>query len=135
MNRINPLYIGALLLVLLIMSIYLLNSAKNTLVEVKEDFKQTQKIADELSGLKKAYGDKKSAKKELRRLLAQSTLRDADIKADYKNSGVKISSKSMDKKALDFLMGKLLNSAYDIRKMDIKRLSEQKADLELEIRW
>lgn len=135
MNRINPLYLGAFLVVLLIMSIYSLNSAKQSLRESKESYKETQKIADELSGLKKAYADSENSTKAIKRLLTQPSLRASAIKADYKKSGVKISSNEMDKKALDFLMGKLLNSTYDIRKMKIKRLSEEKAELELEIRW
>jgi len=134
-NRINPLYIGALLVVLLILSIYLQNSAESELLEAKESYKQTQKIADELSGLKVAYANKRQSERSLKRLLSQSILKSAKLTASYKKSSADISSKSIDKKALDYLMGKLLNSTYDIRKMKIKRLSEQKATLELEIRW
>jgi biopolymer transport protein ExbB/TolQ len=135
MNRINPLYIGVFLLVVLIMSIYSLNSAKQSLRESKKSFKETQKVADQLSGLKKAYADEKSNQTGIKRLLLHSSLKSSVIKADYKKSGVKILSEDMDKKALDFLMGKLLNSTYDIRKMKIKRLSDEKAELELEIKW
>lgn len=135
MNRINPLYVGALLVVFLIMSIYLLNSSKQSLSEVKSSFKETQKLASELSSLKKAYANDLSSKKEIIKLLAHRNLKATDIKADYKNSGVKISTDSIDKKSLDFLMGKLLNSTYDIRTIKIKRLSDEKASLELEIKW
>ena len=135
MNRINPLYIGALLVVFFILSIYLQKAAENELLEVKESYKQTQKIADELSGLKKAYANKEQSERSLKRLLSQSVLKSANFTTKYKKSSAELSSNSIDKKALDFLMGKLLNSTYDIRKMKIKRLSEQKATLELEIRW
>jgi len=135
MNRINPLYIGALLVVFFILSIYLQKAAENELLEVKESYKQTQKIADELSGLKKAYANKEQSERSLKRLLSQSVLKSANFTTKYKKSSVELSSSSIDKKALNFLMGKLLNSTYDIRKMKIKRLSEQKAALELEIRW
>jgi hypothetical protein len=135
MNRVNPLYIGALLVMVLILSIYLLSSAKQSLKESKESFKQTQKIANEISGLKKAYADERTTTRDIKRVLANRVLRTASIKTEYKNSGVNISSNKMDKKALDFLMGKVLNSSYDIRKMKIKRLSSEIASLELEIRW
>ena len=135
MNRINPLYIGAFLVVLLILSIYSLGSAKQSLKESKESFKETQKLANELSGLKKAYASKKASEKKIKRLLSHSQLGEASLRAEYKKSGVKLRSESMDKKALDFLMAKLLNSSYDIRQIKIKRLSEQKASLELEIKW
>ncbi|MCW9026713.1 MAG: hypothetical protein OQJ77_05300 [Thiovulaceae bacterium] len=135
MNRINPLYLGVLLVVILVLSVYSLNSAKKSLMESKESFKETQKIANELSSLKKAYANKKINERALKKVLAQAVLRDASIKAEYKNNVVKLNSDNMDKKALDFLIGKLLNSTYDIRKMKIKRLSEEKASLELEIKW
>jgi hypothetical protein len=135
MNRVNPLYVGALLLVILMLSVYLLNSSKNSLAEVKKEYKEIQKLAIELDGLKKAYADEKSSEINIKRLLAQNVLKSASIEAEYKKSGVKIYSKSIDKKALDLLMGKLLNSTYDIRAMKIKRLSDEKASLELEIKW
>jgi predicted nucleic acid-binding Zn-ribbon protein len=134
-NRVNPLYVGAFLLVLLVLAIYSLNSAKNSLRESKESFKTTQKIAYELSGLKKAYSEKKSKLRDMKRLLAQNVLKPAAIDAKFKNSGVSINSKSISKNALDFLMSKLLNSTYDIRKMRIKRLSDEKAELDLDIKW
>ncbi|QFR48374.1 hypothetical protein FJR48_00985 [Sulfurimonas lithotrophica] len=135
MNRINPLYIGALLIMVLALSIYSLGSAKKSLNEEKESFKEIQKIANELSSLKKAYSNKKMNERAIRRLLAHSYLKSAAIDAEYQKNTLKLKSKSMDKKALDFLMGKLLNSTYNITKMTVKRLSEQKASLELEIKW
>lgn len=135
MNRVNPFYVGALLVVLLIMSLYLLDSAKESLVESKKSFKETQKIANEIKGLKDTYANEAVIKKNIVRLLAHNSFKAAKIKADYKNSGVKISSNNMDKKALDLLMGKILNSSYDIRRLQIKRLSENVAQLEMEIRW
>ena len=135
MNRINPLYIGALLIMVLLLSIYSLNSAKKSLLESKENFKETQKIANELSGLKKAYANKKVNERSIKKILSQTLLKSAQIEAKYKKSGVVITSSGVDKKVLDFFIAKVLNSTYDIRKLKIKRLSEQKATLELEIRW
>ena len=135
MNRINPLYLAALLLVVLMMSIYLLKDAKNSLLEAKQNFKETQKIANELSGLKKAYTDKKRGEKEIKRILSQPLLTNSQTKADYKKKGVVISSEGIDKRALEFLMGKLFNSSYNIKEIKIKRLSEEKAQLQVEIKW
>jgi len=134
-NRINPLYIGALLVMLLMLSLYLLSGAKQSLLEEKESFKQTQKIANELSGLKKTYANQKKSKRSIQRILAQPSLKLAEIKAEYKKSGLKLHSKSIDKRGLDFLMGKLLNASYDIRKLKIKRLGDEQASFELEIKW
>jgi len=135
MNRINPAYIGVLLVMLLAMSLYLLNSAKDTLKESKQSFKETKKIATEIKSLKNAYANEVVTKKNIIRLLADKSLKSAEIKTEYKNSGVKISSKNMNKKALDVLMGKVLNSSYDVRSLKIKSITQEIAELELEIRW
>jgi len=135
MNRINPAYIGVLLVMLLAMSLYLLNSAKDTLKESKQSFKETKKIATEIKSLKNAYANEVVTKKNIIRLLADKSLKSTEIKTEYKNSGVKISSKNMNKKALDVLMGKVLNSSYDVRSLKIKSITQEIAELELEIRW
>jgi hypothetical protein len=48
---------------------------------------------------------------------------------------VKLSSNSLDKKALDFLMGKIFNSTYNVVVLDIKKLSKEKASFKMEIKW
>jgi hypothetical protein len=132
---VNPVYIGALLVMFLVMSLYLLNSSKSALAESKKSFKETQKIANQIKGLKDAYANEVVAKKNLVRLLANNSFKSAGIKAEYKNNGVDISSNNMNKQALDLLMGKVLNSSYDIRALKIKKLSDNIAQVEMEIRW
>lgn len=134
MNRINPLYLGLLLLVVLVLSIFKLNSAKEELKEVKISYRETSKIANELTSLKSVYNNK-NLEKSLKSLLKQNMLRGTEIDARFKKNNVKISAKSIDKKALDFLMGKILNSTYNVVSLDIKKLSEEKASLNMEIKW
>jgi len=135
MNRINPLHIGALLLVVLLFSIFKLSSAKSDLVEVKAQFKETQELVTKLSGLKSVYADKKSVKKSLSRVLNLSSLRSANIVQKSRKNGVTLSAASMDKNALNSLMGKLLNGAYQINSFKIKKLSDSKVSFEMEIKW
>jgi len=135
MNRINPLHIGALLLVVLLFSLFKLSSAKSDLVEVKAQFKETQELVTKLSGLKSVYADKKSVKKSLSRVLNLSSLRSANIVQKSRKNGVTLSAASMDKNALNSLMGKLLNGAYQINSFKIKKLSDSKVSFEMEIKW
>jgi len=135
MNRINPLYLGLLLVVILMISIFKLNSAKVQLQDAKDNFEKTSKLALELSALKKTYANSNKHKNALKRILNQASLKNAAIVAKYKNSNAKLSSESIDKKSLDFLMGKLLNSTFNISSFDIKKLSEQKASFKMEIKW
>ena len=135
MNRVNPLYLGLFLLVVLALSVFKLNSAKHELKEVRLSYKETSKIANELTSLKSVYNDKNNLEKSLKRVLKQKVLKGIEIDAIFKKNNVKISSQSIDKKALDFLMGKILNSTYNVVSLDIKKLSEEKASLKMEIKW
>ena len=135
MNRVNPLYLGLFLLVVLVLSVFKLNSAKHELKEVRLSYKETSKIANELTSLKSVYNDKNNLEKSLKRVLKQKLLKGIEIDTIFKKNNVKISSQSIDKKALDFLMGKILNSTYNVVSLDIKKLSEEKASLKMEIKW
>ena len=135
MNRINPLHLGLLLIVILIFVIFKLNNAKVELLEAKESYKETLIVAKELTDLKKVYADKKKLKKTLQRILQLSSLRSAKIVKTSKKTYMILSSKSIDKKALNTLMAKILNANFNLNSLKIKQLSEQKASLYMEIKW
>ena len=135
MNRINPLYIALLLVGILLFLVVQLNGVKSDLNEVKEEYKTTKNMVSELRSLKNTYGNKEKVKKSLKRILNLSSLRSADIKQSSRKSGISFSSSSMDKKALDALMGKILNGAYNIEKFKVKKISDEKVSFEMEIKW
>lgn len=135
MSQINPLHIAALLVALLAFLFFTLSGVKSDLVEEKALYLQSEKLAVQLSGLKDVYADKRNIQKSIERLLSQRSLKSAALESKkYKNS-IKVSSKSMDAKALNSLMGKILNGSYNVSELKIKRLSETKASLEMEIKW
>jgi len=135
MNRINPLYIGVTLIVLISFISYKLNVVTDEYNEAKIEYKKTLALANELKSLENVYGDKKRIKKSLEKILNHSSLRGSEINKDFTKSTLKIDSKSINIKALNFLMGKLLNGTYQIRSMKIKKLSDLRVSLELEIKW
>lgn len=135
MNQINPLHIGGLLLTLLAFLMFQLSGIKSELAEAKSEFEKSEKVAVDLSSLKAVYANKKRTKKALERILSQSSLRSAELDIKRTKEFVKISSLSIDTRALNFLMGKILNGSYKISQLKIKRLSETKASLLLEIKW
>ncbi len=135
MNRINPLHVGALLVVILIFVVLKLNGAKEELQDTKSSYEETLTIATELNGLSEIYSDKKDVKKSLTRILKQSSLKSANIDKKFGKSSVVISSESMDKTALNSLMGKILNGSYDVTALKIKRLSDIHVSLKMEIKW
>ena len=135
MKHINPLHIGLLLLVILLFSMFQLNGAKAALEEASGEYASTKEIVNQLSGLKAVYGDKDKVKKSLKRVLGLASLRSANISEKSIKNGIELSSQSMDKKAVDSLMGKLLNGTYNINKLKIKKLSDEKVSFEMEIKW
>ena len=135
MNRINPLYVGLFLVLFVVFLVFRLGSIKGDLVEAKEEYAKTSKLAVNLSALKSTYADRKKLTNSLRRILALSAVRQANIIKYEKKSNVKLSSQSMDKKALNVLMGKLLNTSFNITSMKIKRLSKERVSFKMEIKW
>ena len=135
MSRINPIHIAILLIVILLFVVLLLGSAKNELAEAKSEYKKTEEVASKLLGLKGAYGDKKELQKSLKKLLALSQLRSAKIEKTIQKNSILLRSESMDKNALNILMGKLLNKAYNISSLQIKKQSSSSVSFEMEIKW
>lgn len=125
MNRVNPLYLALLLVVVILLLVFKLSGARTDLAEAKNSVKETTKIATELSDLKKVY-----IKEMNKKILNSKSL----VKTTTK-TGITISAKEMDSKELNSLMGKLLNGAYNIKALKIKKISDTKASLYLEIKW
>jgi len=135
MNQINPLQIGALLVVVIAFLFFKLHEVKSELVEATASYKMSEKLAVEVSSLKSVYANKKKTKNAINRILAQGSLREAALDVKRNKKSIKVSSKSIETKALNSLMGKILNGSYNITNLKIKKLSETKASLEMEIQW
>jgi len=135
LNQINPIYLALLLVVLLFLSIFKLDSQRMSLVEEKQNFKSTQKLTNELVDLKDAYSNGVKIKKELQRILNNPSLRASKLVKDFKKSSVKINTQSMDIASINKLMGKVLNGSYNVTNLKIKRLSDTRVSLFMEIKW
>jgi hypothetical protein len=135
MSQVNPLHIGALLIALLAFLFFSLSGVKQELQEEQELFAQSQKLALELTSLKDVYAQKEKTLSSLQRLLSQSSLKSSGLTMKKGKDSLTLSSASLDANALNSLMGKLLNGSYKIAGLNITRLSETKASLEVEILW
>ena len=135
MNQINPLHIGALFVVFVVFLFVKLHSLQDELIQATDSYKASEKLAVEVSSLKEVYAQKKKRQKAIKRILASSILQEAEINVKHNEKGVSMNSKTMSQKALNFLMGKILNNSYKIKRLKIKRLSDEMASLEMEIQW
>lgn len=135
MSRINPLYVVAGLVIVLLLALMQLQGTKEHLSELKGEYSEVKVLSSELVGLKHAYGDAKKSKKSLQRILRASMMKKEKVLSTFTKQGVKITASSIDKKTLNYLMGKILNGAYNITNLKIERLSDTKASINMEIKW
>jgi len=135
MNRINPLYIIALLVTILIVGIFKLQNTRSELKELKKSYKETKTLSTELSMLKAQYKNSSKIKISLRNILKNPILKSSLLDYSFKKSSLFVNSKSIDINALNFLMSKILNAPYQINKLDIKRLDDKTASFKMEIIW
>ncbi len=135
MNRVNPLHIIILLIVLLAFVMLKLNAAKEELVDTKSSYNQTVVLADKIKGLKSSYVNKTKVQRTINKILRSSILRASNITEKVTNSSILLTSKNMNIRSLNFLLGKILNGNYIVSELQIKQLSDKKASLQLEIKW
>ena len=135
MNRINPLHLIILLIVLLAFVMMKLNATKEELANAKVSYHQTVVLADKIKGLKSSYFNKIKVQSSINRILRTSLLRGSNIRKKVTYSSILLTSKNMNEYALNFLLGKILNGNYIVSELEIKQLTDKKASLQLEIKW
>ncbi|MBL1243408.1 MAG: hypothetical protein COA39_003270 [Sulfurimonas sp.] len=135
MNQINPLHIGGLLIVIIAFLLFSLSGVKEELSEAKSEFLVSETLAIDLHTLQSVYSDKKKIRSNINRILSQSSIKATKLSVKREKKFIKISAKNIDTLALNTLMGKILNDSFNISMLKIKKLSETKASLEMEIKW
>jgi len=135
MNRINPIHILIFLFVLFLFFMLGLKNVKTELTEAKVAYRETLELALQLKGLNEIYSDKQSVIQSIDRILKQSSLQSSHIEKKITSSSIVLHSQSLGKIALNSLMGKFLNGAYNISELKIQKLSDEKASLTMEIKW
>jgi len=134
MNRINPIYLIIILILLLTIVIYKCNSLDKYIYNKEKYVFHLEESAKELSTLRKYWGDKELQKKRINSLI-QSTFIKKFIKTIEKNrDGVKIYFENINGKEGDFLLNKILNSFVKIDKLKILK-SDKKASVEIGFRY
>lgn len=133
MRQVNPLYIALMLIAVLAVVGFRLDSAKQTQLQAKAELEKTQVMAKRIEALKKSWDKGKMMRKELDRLLKSSPLRNAGIESKEQRGSVAITAKKIDAKAAEYLLNKLLNGTYVIKTLSLKRLDAETGALHVEI--
>ena len=132
MNRLNPLYILLLSVMIALFAAYSASKKEKELAALQSEYHTKKDLALHLSALKKAYSPKR--KKELLRLLRSGMMAKSGIIVDAKKNRITISGKNIDPKAANILTSKIFNGTYNLEKLKLKR-AKKGIDLEMEITW
>jgi hypothetical protein len=134
-NRINPLHIIALLSVIILFVFFQLSKIKEDIHEEQAAYNKSKKVALELYAYKKLYKRETDASKSLMQILAQPSLKEAQLKIYKTTKSIRVESKAITLSQLNFLLSKVLNGAYVIKKLEVKDKSASDFSLKLEIQW
>ncbi|MFA5233628.1 MAG: hypothetical protein WC390_04435 [Sulfurimonas sp.] len=110
-----------------------ISQVKVGLHEAKSEFQKALEISYEISKLKDIYDDKDKTLKSLSAILKHSSLKSVSLEQKVVAKKIYISSKSMRKSNLNFLISKLLNGSYTITALEIKAINQEEASLKMEI--
>lgn len=133
MKQINPLYLTLLLIVALVFVIVKLEQAKTVQFQLISETEKSERMAHRIRALKQGWDDADATRRALQRLVQSAPLRAQGVELKSERTLLHLSAKSLDAKALDYLLNKLLNGSYAIKKMQLKRMNAESASLDMEI--
>jgi hypothetical protein len=134
MKQINPLYIILLLVVILFVVLFKLMQTKSELHEAHNSFYKNKEMVHDIVDLRQSWDNQKGTKNTLTRILKSSQLRNAGVVQRVKRDRIELHGSAMDSKSASYLINRLLNEPFSIRSMKIRRLSKERARLDVEIR-
>jgi hypothetical protein len=128
MNRINPLYLIALTLTVLFISLYLLNNERNLFIEKKDELNLIKQKAKDYKSYKEAWSNEVFVSKTLDKILKNRQFSNQKVlRAKTKNS-IKVKIQSSNQNILNSFLNKILN-----KKLIIKKLQVEKSFVNVEI--
>ena len=121
MNRINPLYLIALTLTILFISLYSLNNQKTIFTEKKEELKVIQEKSKNYKSYKESWNNESFVDKTIDNILKnRQFLNQKVLRAKTKNS-LKIKIESTNPNILNIFLNEILNKKLIIRKLEIEK--------------
>jgi len=132
--KINPLYLGLLLVSALIFVIYQLGESKAQLRESKRSLYKIEAMAEEIDALKRTWDNPKNTTGALNRILKAPQLKSANIQKTKKRGRIILSSKKANLKATNYFFVKLFNGPFILEKFQVKRLDDESVSFSVEIR-
>lgn len=120
MNRLNPIYIIVLLVVLSLVSFMLLDEKKKEFNSSVKDVQALKLLGNEYRVLKTNWRSKRSIENRLNSILNNSSFRNVSISKSFERKKFLVSAKTNNARTLNNLLNKILNEKFLIRKLEIK---------------
>ena len=121
MNRINPLYLIALTLTVLFISVYSLHCEKKFFVEKKDELNLIKQKSKDYKSYKESWNNEAFVSKTLDDILRSRQFSNQKVlRAKTKNS-IKVKIQSTNQNILNAFLNKILNKKLIIRKLEIEK--------------
>lgn len=130
MNKLNPIYIIALLLVICFISSLHLDNKKDEYLIANKNFKSLETKISGYKDYKKKWLDEKKIVSKLNSILRSSKFRNEKILKTQSGKIIKVKIESLNQKLLNSFLNRVLNQKFVLRKLQIK-----KSSIYLEIRY
>ena len=132
MNRVNPLFILLLSVIIAVFSAYSASKKEREFEDLQQEYHAKEDLALKLKALKDAYAPKRI--REILRLLHNSRVRQSGIRYEQKAKTLLINGKNVDVKVANMIVSKVLNGTYNLEKFSLGRAKDG-VNLEMEIVW
>ncbi|MCG3675300.1 hypothetical protein L5F46_11005 [Aliarcobacter butzleri] len=121
MNRINPLYIIGLFLVLVLISFISLSNQKNLFYNKKNQLSDLEIRFKEYYDISNFWKNEKYINETIDEILNSSLLKNEDIVKIVTKDNIKLKLETASEQNLDSFLNMILNKQLIIRKLEIKR--------------
>ncbi|MCT7610230.1 hypothetical protein N5U14_05185 [Aliarcobacter butzleri] len=121
MNRINPLYIIGLFLVLVLISFISLSNQKNLFYNKKNQLSDLEIKFKEYYDISNFWKNEKYINETIDEILNSSLLKNEDIVKIVTKDNIKLKLETASEQNLDSFLNMILNKQLIIRKLEIKR--------------
>ncbi len=121
MNKLNPIYILALIITLFIVSISMLNSKKEQFYSLDKEAKTLSVKAKNFRDYKKTWFNEKRILKRVDRILKNSNFKKEKILKTQNKNSIKVKIDSNNPKVLNKFLSRILNEKFVFKKLDIQK--------------
>ncbi len=121
MKRINPLYLIALTLTFLFISLYSLNNEKLSFIEKKDELNLIKQKAKDYKSYKESWNNEAFVSKTLDNILKSRQFSNQKVLRVKTKNSVKVKIQSNDQNILNAFLNKILNKKLIIRKLAIEK--------------